>query len=169
MTAAVHNAVAVFEFLPYHSPRQFISHWTFTMNPRLLLLSCMLFGGLLASCATLRESPLVGGEWIEATGTAYSPVSHPQGLARVKVVAAAEEDARAKIRRQFDQIEVAPGSTVLQAMEDNPYVWSRIMGMLKDTNAHETVIAPDGAVTVQLRLNKEQVLDIARYGEESTW
>lgn len=120
----------------------------------------------ITACQTSSEQT-PGGPWIEAIGTAWSPQADPQGLARNRAIEAAEEDARAKIRVQFSQIEARPGVSLQKAMEDDPYVWSRIMGLLKATKSDQTEIDPQGKVTARVRLSLPQLREIAIYAEEA--
>ena len=119
------------------------------------------------ACRMNPPEPQAHGAWIEETGIAYSSTNNPTGRLKAEVVYAAENEARAKIREQFDQIEAKPGVTIYQAMEASPYVWSRIMGILASTKAYQTEIQKDGSVKVRLRVNIDQLKEIAAYGEEA--
>jgi len=128
------------------------------------LMSAALF---FASACQRSVTDSAGAPWIEGTGTAWSAVENPRGLARMKLLEAAQEEARASIRQQFETVQVKPGISVMQAMEDDPYTWSRIMGLLKSAKAHDQQIDDEGKATVRLRLSQAQVRDIALYAEEA--
>ncbi len=121
----------------------------------------------LSSCASLSPQQPASGHWLQATGSAFAPVARPRGRVLKDATALAEEEARAKIRAKLQTIEIKPGVSIMQTMQDNPYVWSRIMGLMKATHASNQVVHDDGRVEVILRVNLDQIRDIAIYGEEA--
>jgi len=124
---------------------------------------------LLWACQTRPKTPVSPtAEWLEETGAAAvrDDVS-PTALARHQAVQAAEADARLRILARLATTEVKPGRTVTQEMARDPYVWSRIMGLLDETRSHEQTWLDDGRVETWLKVDLDFIRRICLEGREA--
>jgi hypothetical protein len=112
-------------------------------------------------CAPISgPAPSRPGDWIEVEGESAIHPLGPHGKRRAEAVEAAERDARRKIREHFAVAEVSPGLTVLQAMERDGYVWSKVLGSLEATRSHEQIEEDRERIKIRMRVDMNLIRDI---------
>ncbi len=106
-------------------------------------------------------------DWLVVTGEAVIQPLGPKGRRHADAVSAAEGEARKKFQEHFAVAEVNPGVTVLQAMERDAYVWSKVQGTLEATRSYKHIEEADERIVVYMRVDMDMIRDVCLRKEEA--